>query len=189
MAEKKPNLHKTLLILILVFIPPYWLLFTDEGSRVSDTALLWLLGEDDIKVNIKELDSGFSRQDIQRVYPENEWQCGNQQTSFGDALCTARIGTYNGYPSQLVTFYFRNDRVNALKLIYRDQYHKQIMGHYIGELGQPSNVEAALTEGPDADNVLQWDLGQGVLLLKKELGKLDEPAMLWLAARPNEPSR
>ena len=80
MAEKKPNLHKTILILILVFIPPYWLLFTDEGSRVSDTALLWLLGEDDIKVNVRELDSTFSQQDIRKVYPDNEWQCGKQQT-------------------------------------------------------------------------------------------------------------
>ena len=43
MAEKKPNLHKTLLILIAVFLPPFWLIFTDEGSRVSDTTLLWLL--------------------------------------------------------------------------------------------------------------------------------------------------
>ena len=44
MAEKKPNLHKTLLILILVFIPPYWLIFTDEGMRMSDTALLVAAG-------------------------------------------------------------------------------------------------------------------------------------------------
>lgn len=181
MAEKKPNLHKTILILILVFIPPYWLLFTDEGSRVSDTALLWLLGEDDIKVNVRELDGTFSQQDIRKVYPDNEWQCGKQQTPFGDGLCAARIGTYNGYPSQLITFYFRNDRVNALKLIYRDQYHKQIMGHYIGELGQPGNVEAALADGPNAENVLQWQLEKGVLVMPKELGKSDEPSLLWLA--------
>ena len=181
MAEKKPNLHKTILILILVFIPPYWLLFTDEGSRVSDTALLWLLGEDDIKVNIKELDSGFSQQDIQRVYPDNEWQCGTQTTPFGNTLCAARIGTYNGYPSQLITFYFQDGRVSALKLIYRDQYHKQIMGHYIGELGQPGNVEAALADGPSADSVLQWELDKGVLVMPKDLDKGDEPSLLWLA--------
>ena len=49
MAEKTPNLHKTLLILIVVFLPPFWLIFTDEGSRVADTTLLWLLGEVDIQ--------------------------------------------------------------------------------------------------------------------------------------------
>ena len=183
MAEKKPNVHKTILILILVFVPPYWLLFTDEGSRVSDTALLWLLGEDDIKVSIEELDSEFSQQDIERVYSENEWHCTPRDTPFGDSLCAAKIGTFNGFPSRLITFYFRSGQVNAMQMIYRDQYHKQIMGHYISELGQPSNVAEAIAEGPDADNVLQWDLPKGMLVLKKELEKTDEPAMLWLAAK------
>ncbi len=184
MAEKKRSLHKSILILILVLIPPYWLLFTDEGSRVSDTALLWLLGEDDIKVNITELDSGFSYQDIRKVYPDNDWACGDKQTTFGDALCATRIGTYNGFPSQLITFYFRDGRVNAFKLIYRDQYHQQIMGHYIGKLGQPDNVEAALADGPDAENVLQWSLDKGMLVMPKKLGEGTEPSLLWLAARP-----
>lgn len=184
MAEKKPNLHKTLLILILVFTPPFWLVFTDEGRRVSDTGLLWLLGEDEIRISLSDLDGEYTQQEIQTVYGENEWQCGSQQTAFGDSLCAAQIGTFNGYPARLVTFYFRQDTVSALKLIYRDQYHEQIMGYYIGELGQPTNVEAAIAEGPDAENVLEWDLGKGVLLIKKELGKTDEPSLLWLASRP-----
>jgi len=34
--------------------------------------------------------------------------------------------------------------------------------------------------------VLEWDLGKGVMLIKKELDKLDEPSLLWLASRPGE---
>ena len=184
MAEKKPNLHKTLLVLLLVFIPPFWLLFTDEGSRVADTALLWLLGEDDIKISLRELDSGFSEQDIKTVYSENEWTCGSKQTAFGDALCAARVGTFNGFPSRLVTFYFRDGRVSALKLLYRDSYHDQILGFYIGELGQPSNVEAARADGPNAAEVLEWRLDKGTVVLKKELGQADEAALVWMAAQP-----
>lgn len=184
MAKKKPNLHKTLLILILVFTPPFWLLFTDEGRRVSDTGLLWLLGEDEIRISLSDLDSRYTQQEIQTVYGDNEWQCGSQRTAFGDSLCVAKIGTFNGFPARLVTFYFRDDNVSALKLIYRDQYHKQITGYVIGEFGQPTNVESAIAAGPDADSVLEWDVGKGVLLIKKELGKTDEPSLLWLAGRP-----
>jgi hypothetical protein len=186
MAEKKPNIHKTILILFLVFIPPYWLVFTDEGSRVSDTALLWLLGKDEIKMNFRELDGSFTQQDIQTVYSDNEWHCGAKQTPLGDALCAAEIGAFNGFPARLVTFYFGNHRVSALKLIYRDSYHKQIMGYFIGELGQPTNVAAAIAEGPDPDNVLEWDLNRGILLMKKELAKTDEPSLLWLAAKTGQ---
>ena len=184
MAEKTPNLHKTLLILILVFLPPYWLIFTDEGSRMSDTALLWLLGEDEIKFNIKELRSSFTRKDIQTVFSDNEWNCGNQETPFGNNLCAAQIGTFNGYPARVITLYFHDDNINAFKLIYRDQYHQQLLGYLIKQLGQPSNVGAAVAEGPDAADVLEWDLNQGVLLLNKTLGKTDEPSLMWLAARP-----
>lgn len=184
MTEKKPNLHKTLLILVLVFVPPYWLIFTDEGGRLADTALLWLLGEDEIRFNLRELSNAFTREDIQKAFSENDWKCAAQATPFGDTLCVTQIGTFNGFPSRLLTLYFRDDRINALKLVYRDPYHKQLLGYYIEQLGQPSNVEQAVSEGPDAADVLEWDLDHGVVLMKKALGKTDEPALLWLASKP-----
>ena len=65
--------------------------------------------------------------------------------------------------------------------------HKQFIGHFIQQFGQPSNVEAALVENPSAADVLEWNLNGGVLLMSKELGKNDEPSVLWLAARPDTP--
>ena len=184
MADKKPSLHKTLLILLLVFTPPFWLLFTDEGSRVSDTALLWLLGEDEIKISLRDLGSAYSSNDIRAIYPDNEWQCGSQDTGFGDALCAARIGTFNGFPARAVTFYFRRDRLSAMKLIYRQPYHEQVMGHVIEKLGQPANVAEALADGPDAADVVEWPLQGNVLVMKKALQDGDEAALVWLARPP-----
>lgn len=187
MAEKKPNLHKTLFFLILVFVPPYWLLFTDEGSRLSDTALLWLLGEDEIKFNVKELSADFTRADIQTVFGDLGWQCEEQATELGDSLCAARIGTFNGFPSRLLTLYFRDGHVNAMRLNYREPYHEQLLGHFIGQLGQPGNVEQALSGRPDAADVLEWRLERGVMLMKKTLGKTDEATVLWLATTGSAP--
>ena len=187
MAEKKPNLHKTLLVLVLVFTPAFWLLLTDDGMRVSDTALLWLMGHDEIKLNVQEIDAGFTREDIQTVFHENEWVCGEKETQFGNNVCAAKVGTFNGFPSRLLTVFFRDQYISAFKLIYRDSYHDQIIGYFIQQLGQPANVAQALAEGPDAANVLEWDLGKGVLLMSKQLGEGVEPAVLWLAAGPDSP--
>jgi hypothetical protein len=187
MAEKKPNLHKTLLILLVVFIPPFWLLFTDDGMRRSDTALLWLMGADEIKFNVIELNSSFTRQDIQTVFSENEWVCGDKETAFGNKLCATKIGTFNGFPSRLLTLYFRDDNISAFKLIYRDQYHKQFIGYFIQLAGQPDNVADAITDSPNAAEVLEWDLENGVLVMNKELGENVEPSLLWLAAKPVAP--
>ena len=187
MAEKKPSIHKTLLILLVVFIPPFWLLFTDDGMRTSDTALLWLLGEDEIKLNFAELDTGFTREDIQTVFSENDWRCGDKDTPLGNHVCAAKIGTFNGYPASLLTFFFRDQHVSAFKLIYRDQYHQQFIGHFIQQFGQPDNVEQAVAEGPNADTVLEWRLDKGVLVMSKEMGEGVEPSFMWLAAKPVAP--
>ena len=56
-----------------------------------------------------------------------------------------------------------------------------MVGYLIGKFGQPGNVAEALADGPDADNVLQWELPSGVLLLKKALQTEDESSLLWLA--------
>ena len=42
-------------------------------------------------------------------------------------------------------------------------------------------IAAAIADGPEADSVLEWQLDHGVLLIKKELGKTDEPSLLWLS--------
>jgi hypothetical protein len=184
MAKKKPSIHKTLLILILVFLPPYWLIFTDDGTRLTDTALLWLLGEDEIKFNVRELDSSFTREDIQKVFSDNEWHCGEKETPFGNSLCAAQIGAFNGYPSRLLTLYFRDDNISAFKLIYHEPYHDQLMGFFIEQFGQPDNVAEVIAAGPGAGDVLEWKLDHGVLLMPRALGEKDEPSLLWLAAGP-----
>lgn len=182
MSDKKlPGFHKSFLILLLVLTPPFWLLFTDEGARVSDTAMLWLLGEEDAKLDLGRLDAGFSRDDLKQVYSALEWQCSDQRTPLGESLCATRIGTFNGFPSRSLSFFFVDGQVNAAKVIYRELYHEQILGHYIGEFGQPENVEAAIAEGPNADEVLEWPLDGGTLVMKKELVTGDESALLWVA--------
>ncbi len=189
MSEKKKSLHKTLLILALVFTPAFFLLFTDEGGRISDTALLWLLGEEDAKVNIGELDSGFSESDIQAAFGSLDWACNSGRFEFGDRNCAARIGTFNGYPAALLQFYFADDQLTAMKLSYRHAYHNQLTGYFIGLFGQPDNVAEAVREGPDAAEVLQWNLDKGALMQKKTLGESDEPAVFWLAAIPESARR
>lgn len=184
MAAKKPSIHKTLFFLILVFVPPYFLIFTDEGSRLSDTALLWLLGEEDAKVDIGKLSRAFSENDIKSVFTDLDWKCGDKETPFGESLCAAKIGTFNTMPARLLTFYFVDKQVTGMKVVYREPYHKQLLGQFIQAFGQPNNVEEAIADKPDAANVLEWQLDQGTLIMKKTLGKQDEPAVLWMAARP-----
>lgn len=180
MPRKK--IHKTLLVLILVLVPPYFLVFTDEGSRITDNVVLWLFGEEAIKLDFKALDSGYSSDDIKAVFPELSWTCGDEQSVFGDSYCSAAVGSVNDYPSRRLSAFFHGDRIRALKILYRERYHDQLLGHLIVQLGQPANVEDAIKSTPDTAPVLEWDTGEGMVVMKKELGPDDEPSLFWLAA-------
>jgi len=176
---ERKNLHKTILALIVVITPMFFLMFTDDGKRLTDNTILWVLGDEPVSLNIKALDSGYSRDDLFKVFPELQWQCRDETSSFGNQVCAAPIGSFNDYPAHRLIAYFADDRTNALKVDYREAYHEQLLGYLIMQLGQPRNAAAAA----DAEDstVLEWETDTGLLLLKQELGDKDEPALLWLA--------
>ena len=47
---------------------------------------------------------------------------------------------------------------------------------------QPDNAAAAVRATPNADEVLQWQTGKGLVVLKKTIRESDQPALLWLGS-------
>jgi hypothetical protein len=179
---KKRSLHKTLLLLLLVLTPLWWLTMTEDGQRRSDAALLWLIGKEGIEVNLKALDPQLTEDELKQVYQDLPWNCAANRTGFGSYTCASEVGTFNGIPSREVRLFFADGRANALKLSYRDIYHKQLLEHLIRHLGQPKLPKPGTA---DAQAVLEWRTDYGHVILKQELLDDEEPAMLWLAgARP-----
>ena len=178
---KMPKLHKTLLTLLLVLTPPYFLMFTDDGMRVSDNFVLWLFGGKTLEFNLEEADGSFTRNQVLGVFKDLDWQCEDAPSAFGTHLCGAAIASFNSFPARYLTTFYANDRFNAIKIAYRPQYHEQVLGHLIKTLGQPANVAEALKDTPDAAEVLEWHTGKGVVVLRKTLREEDEAALIWLA--------
>ena len=179
---KKKRIHRTILALLLIFVPPFFLVFTEEGNRVSDNVMLWAFGHESMRLNLKEADHSFTEESVRKVYPDIDWQCGVLQSDFGDEACNAVIGTFNELPASRITLFFAHKQLNAIKLDYRRRYHERMVGHVIETLGQPVNVESATSGTPDADPVLQWQTGKGIVVLKKTIAESDQPALLWLGS-------
>lgn len=176
------KLHKTLLALLLVFIPPYFLVFTEEGNRVSDNALLWLFGHPDLMLNLREADSAFTESQVRQVFADIDWQCGTVDSPFGQRACNAAIGSFNDLPARHAALFFAHDQLNAIRIAYREHYHSALLAQLIGTLGQPRNATAASTDAADADTVLEWPTGKGLVVLKKTIRESDQAALLWLGA-------
>ncbi len=169
-------IYKRLLLVVIVVGPIYWLVFTEDGQRRSDAVLLWLLGKDEIRINLKALSPALKKSDLEKVYANIEWRCPARNSAFGNSLCAANIGLYNDIPAKYITLFFADDRLNAMKLEYLRHYHKQILKQLYLQLGKPEPTPADKPDSP----IYHWLTDNGMVIGKKKLKESDEPALLWL---------
>ena len=177
------KLYKTLLLIVIVAGPIYWLMFTDDGKKRTDTAMLWLFSGESIDVNFAALDTQFREEDWKKVYPELDWQCQASQSPFGDRLCFSDIASYNGIPASYVSVFFNGPLTSAVKLVYRDQYHSDMGADLSHQMGPPANANIPYNENASTDAVLQWNTDFGRVMIKQTLKRGEEPVMLWLARK------
>jgi len=171
------SFHKRLFLVIIVVAPMYWLLFTEDGKRRSDTLILWLAGGDPIDINFKVLDNQYSIEDWKRVFSDIDWSCKDEQTFFGNQYCYSEVSSYNGIPAKYLTVFFKNSHVNAVKLVYRNQYHQQLGKDLHQQLGTPLHQKHETEE----NDMLQWHTEHGTVMLKTELTPNEQASLIWLS--------
>jgi hypothetical protein len=181
MKYKIPLLYKKLMLLAVVFGPIVWLMFTDDGQRRTDTMVLWLFGEEEIKMDLAALDGRFTEEELKTVYPDLDWQCGSHQSSYGNAICASRIGVFNGIPSRYISFFFNGTQITAMKLSYRAPNHDQFMMQLQRQFGHAGGAPRVSAAPPDPAQVLEWRTPNGTLVAKQKLEEGEEPALFWLS--------
>ena len=173
------SIHKRLFLVFIVVAPMYWLVFTEDGTRRSDTLVLWMAGGDPIDLNFKAVDHRYSMEEWKQVFSDIEWQCRSESTDFGNEFCYSEISSYNGIPARYLTVFFAQDRLNAVKLVYRNLYHRQIGHDLQQQLGRP------ITPTPPAneEGLLRWRSAAGVVVMKADIGSDEEATLLWLSSQ------
>jgi hypothetical protein len=177
-----PKFYKRLLLVAIVVGPMWWLVFTEDGQRRSDMALLYLFGDDPLYLNLKVLDDRFTEQEMRQLYPEIPWQCQEQASAFGVHTCVGKIGSFNQVPADYAKFYFGDSTLNAVKVVYSQNYHSILGKDLNHQLGNPLEPFAS-DDFPVGEDVVRWRTDGGFVLAKKKLNKGDEPALLWLSSR------
>jgi hypothetical protein len=172
-------LYKRLMAFIIVIAPIYWLIFTEDGQRRTDSVVLFLWGENEIKFNLQALDDRFTESELLQVFPDIDWKCQDSDNDFGNRLCAAKIGVFNGIPAHFIAIYFRDEWINGVRVGYRRRYHDPLIQQLLQQMGQPVR-ENADTPGGDSEVILRWDTSRGNVLLKQILQTNEEPALLWL---------
>lgn len=180
MNLKLPPLYKRLLAFLIVIGPIYWLIFTEDGQRRTDSVVLFLWGEDEIKFNLEALDDRFTESELREVFPDIDWKCQDVDNDFGNRLCAAKIGIYNGIPAHYLALFFHDQWVNGVKVGYRRNYHDQVIQQLLQQLGEPVRETPENPPSDDTETILRWDTGRGNVILKQALKETEEPVLLWL---------
>jgi hypothetical protein len=168
-----PPLYKKLLLLAIVIGPFYWLVFTEDGQRRTDLALLHLMGQAQIGLAVEHLQPTMTETDIRALFPDLELQCGAGGAPFGDRLCMARLGAFNQIPARAISLHLQGDQLRALRVDYRRGYHEPMRAQLERRIGAPQVGEA-----------LTWPVSGGVLLMPAERPKNDaEAALFWFSTQ------
>jgi hypothetical protein len=180
MNFKLPTLYKRLLAFVAVIGPIFWLVFTEDGQRRTDTVVLTLWGEEEIKLNLQALDNQITEDEFKKIFPDIPWQCKDEASSFGNRLCASRIGVFNGIPSHYITVFFQNNWVNGAKIRYRRKYHNQLKQQLWQQMGNPAPDHAIPQSQESEDPILHWSTNNGHIILKDKLRKNEEASLMWL---------
>ncbi len=178
---KIPKLYKRLLLIVIVVGPMWWLIFTEDGQRRSDMFMLRMFSDGPFYLNLKELNSSFSEDEMHQVYPELTWQCKTEETPFGDRYCISKIGSFNDLPADQAVFFFRNHSINAVQVNYRHNYHETLGKDLRHQLGDPLPEAEIAKSIPSTSKVVHWRTNGGHVITKQILDKGEEPALLWLS--------
>jgi hypothetical protein len=181
MNLKLNPLYKRLIAFLIVIGPIYWLIFTEDGQRRTDSVVLFLWGEDEINFNLQALDDRFTEPELLEVFPDIDWHCHYNETPFGNRLCFAPIGVYNTIPAHYIAVFFRDKRVSGVKITYRRIYHDQLIQQLLQQMGQPVKENSGIPEQGDGATLLRWDTTRGNVILKQVLNEKEEPVLFWLA--------
>ncbi|NCA71001.1 MAG: hypothetical protein EOM91_13015 [Sphingobacteriia bacterium] len=175
---KIPKLYKTLLMLALVFGPFYWLAFTEDGQWRTDLALMFLLGKPEINLAVDTLTPAVTEGQIRETFPKLALECADGPNPFGQRLCAAAIGAFNGIPAASLTLFSREDQLTAVKIQYRRAYHQRMRDWVEARVAEHTIDQPAEI----AQSVASWTLAHGRLVMRDgALQPDEEPALFWLA--------
>jgi hypothetical protein len=179
---KLPTFYKSLLMLALVFGPFYWLAFTEDGQRRTDLALMFVLGKPELNAALDAFTSGLTEAQFRETFPKLKLQCVDGTNPFGDRLCAAEIGAFNGMAASSVTIFLVGDGLRAVKVSYRRAYHEWIREWVERRVGDPDGPGVPGAAIDTNDGVVAWTVPDGLLIMRDgALAPEDDPALLWLS--------
>lgn len=164
-----------LLLLITVALPMVWLLISPQGRLFTDLVVLRLLGKPAIEFAWDDLARPLAENALPTHYPDLRFDCRDWNSAFGERICAAEVGAFNGVPSRYMTVFFHAGVITAYKFGYQPAYYD----HLVDTLDRATGLRAQ----PADNGVRTWVEDHGIYnLATTQYGDAADAALLWIVS-------
>lgn len=124
--------------------------------------------------------SGDSQLSIKQTYHYLHHTCVAEHGILGDSVCWATISEFNGIDARLIAFFFRNDRLSAVRVAFPAESHPKVLSLMQKRFGP----ERRFGQRTDAfgNKIVGWIRPSGVIAINDIAEGDEEPFVLWTSA-------
>lgn len=124
--------------------------------------------------------SGDSQLSIKQTYHYLHHTCVAEHGILGDSVCWATISKFNGIDARLIAFFFRNDRLSAVRVAFPAESHPKVLSLMQKRFGP----ERRFGQRTDAfgNKIVGWMRPSGVIAINDSAEGDEEPFVLWTSA-------
>lgn len=166
------------LAILLLLLAGLWIA-VDYRMSLAGSSLVDRLYAKPVVLDVDSLTGRETQSEIVQTYHWLHHTCVPESGPLGDRVCWATVSEFNGIDARLISFFFRNDRLSALRVSFAAEQHPEMFSLMERRFG------AARPFGGRTDafgnNIVGWMRRSGFVATNDRMSGDEEPLLLWLS--------
>lgn len=166
--------------ILLMLLAGLWVAI-DYRMSLAGSSLIDRLYAKPVVMDVDGLTGRETELEITQTYHYLRHTCVPEPGILGDRVCWSTVSEFNGIDARLLSFFFRNDRLSAVRVSFAAEHHGEMFALMEKRFGAARSFGA----GTDAfgNNIVGWIRRTGVVAANDRLSGDEEGLLLWLAPR------
>jgi hypothetical protein len=151
----------------------------DYRISLAGSSLVDRLYAKPVVLDVDRLTGRETELEITQTYHHLRHTCVPEPGILGDRVCWSTVSEFNGIDARLLSFFFRDDRLSAVRVSFGAEHHPEMFALMEKRFGAARPFGA----GTDAfgNNIVGWVRGGGFVAANDRLSGDEEGLLLWLS--------
>jgi hypothetical protein len=166
--------------ILLMLLAGLWVA-VDYRLSIPGSSLIDRLYAEPVVLDVDSLTGRETEREITQTYHYLHHTCVPEPGPLGDHVCWSTVSKFNGIDARLIAFFFRDDRLSAVRVLFRAEHHPEMFAQMEKRFG------AARPFGGRTDafgnNIVGWTRHSGFVATNDRMSGNKDALLLWLSTR------